>query len=112
MLRSVLAYDFALLLFRPLLHEMYAAVTRRKEALFSESVFGYRPDRFLNIRRLILPLAVDDDSPVNMLLFSNTFQSQASLAPGDVRQTLKGVDRPYRSDDIVEIQDVDRYWLR
>ncbi|EDP65379.1 hypothetical protein BAL199_12001 [alpha proteobacterium BAL199] len=85
------------------LHNLYAEAAGERRGLFSETVFGYRDSRHLTVHRLILPLAENDESPVTMLLFANTFRLRE---PGDPEVPDIDGAMPYLADDIVDIRPV------
>ena len=52
---------------------LYDSAVADRQPILSEAVFDYGSDRVVTIRRLVLPLAPSDETPVNMLLFGNSF---------------------------------------
>lgn len=59
--------------YRTLLETLYGTATDNRRPVLSEAVFHYDSEQPLTIRRLILPLAQDDEAPVNIILFANEF---------------------------------------
>lgn len=60
--------------YRDFLDALYAEAVQARRPVYSETSFGYRGDRCLTVKRLILPLS-SGENHVNMLLFANMFAS-------------------------------------
>lgn len=61
--------------YRSFLHDLYTSVADSRHPTLSETVFDDGGEAPVTIRRIILPLAPDDDAPVNMLLFAVLFSA-------------------------------------
>ena len=85
-----------------LLQDLYADCTRARRPLFSENEIRYHDGRRVTMRRLILPLAGDDGTPVEMLLFSTTFHPHG--AGGAETADHRWLEPPYLPDSRDEIR--------
>lgn len=82
--------------YRDFLNDLYTAAVEHRRPMLSEAIFDYGAERTVTIRRLILPLAESDQTPVNMLLFANAFI--APNLPGTATPMLHlRMDAPFQA---------------
>lgn len=89
------------------LHALYSEAVATRNAVYCESRFVYRDDRFMLIRRLLMPLA-DQHGNVSMLFFSNTFGWAAN--PDVVTSGSAAIGRSFPSGDIRRVNSLRRLY--
>lgn len=93
------------------LHDLYGEAVRERRPVYVETVFSYRNDRHLTVRRVVLPLADTDDIPVGMLMFANSFRAcwTGTQQIPDHESVCAGL--PFLATEMAGIRPVERHLL-